>query len=79
MLQFVPLIVWLAAMTSAFLLIMLWALGEIGLTALVVLITWFGAAAYCQFLGGSAIVSVAGLAGQTILAIYLILRWTISA
>jgi len=79
MLQIFPFLAWLAAIISAILLAALWNLGELGPRGLAVLGVWFCVAAYCQFLGGSAIVAALGLLCQTILAIYLIIRWKLSS
>lgn len=75
MLQLFPLAAWLAAMISAIFLALLSTLGELGRRSLVVLLSWFLLAGYCQFLAGSAVVRGVGLVLQTMLAIYLILRW----
>jgi len=77
-LQIFPITAWLAAITSAVLLAVLWNLGELGRRSLAVLLGWFLLAGYCQFLAGSAVVSAVGLLLQTLLAIYLILRWRLS-
>jgi hypothetical protein len=74
-LQIFPVLGWFAPLTSAALLIGLWNLGDLSLSNLAVLVAWFLAAGYCQFLTGSAVVAAIGLAGQTLLAIYLVLRW----
>jgi hypothetical protein len=69
---------WLAALTSAVLLIALWNIGDLSPRRLAVLLGWFLTAGYCQFLGASALVGAAGLLLQTMLAIYLIVRWRLS-
>lgn len=79
MLQIFPFLAWLAAIISAILLAALWNAGELGPGALGVLAAWFLVAAYCQFLGGSAIVAALGLLCQTILAVYLIFRWKLTS
>jgi len=53
-LQLVPFVAWVAIVTSVALLAVLFALGELSPRALGILIAWWGAAAYCQFLAGSA-------------------------
>lgn len=54
----------------------LFALGDLlSPRVLAMVVPWFGLAAYWQFFGASASASAAGLALQTVLAIYLILRW----
>ena len=78
MLLIFPWVVYLAAVTSAVMLIVLWKCGEVGRRALVVLSGWFLLAAYCQFAGASAVVAAAGLGLQTLLAIYLVLRWRLT-
>ena len=78
MVQILPFLAWLAAITSAVLLIVLWRLGELRRLSVGVLLGWFLLAAYCQFLAASAIVGSVGLLFQTILAIYLMLRWKLS-
>ncbi len=78
MLQVFPFLAWLAAIISAILLAALWSLGELRPGVLGVLAAWFLAAAYCQFLGASAMVAAVGLLCQTILAIYLIFRWKLA-
>jgi hypothetical protein len=77
-LQIFPFLAWLAAIASIVLLTALWSLGELGPRSLPFLIGWFLLAACCQFLVGSAVVGAAGHVLQTILAIYLILRWKLS-
>ena len=75
MLQIFPLLGWLAPLTSAALLIGLWILGDSRRPGLAVLLGWLLLAAYCQFFTRSAVVAAVGLLCQTILAIYLLLRW----
>jgi hypothetical protein len=77
-LQIFPFLAYLAVVTSAVLLVLLSASGEVGRTQRVVLAAWLLAAGYCQFFGISAAVATAGLALQTALAVYLILRWKLS-
>lgn len=78
MLPILPFVAWVAIVTSVVLLAALFALGELSPRALAILIAWCGAAAYGQFFGSSAAVSAAGLALQTLLAVYLILRWRLA-
>ena len=73
-----PFLAWIAVITSAALLVMLWAVGELGLRGATVLLVWCLVAAYCQFFGASAILATAGLVLQTVLAIYLAIRWKLS-
>jgi uncharacterized membrane protein (UPF0136 family) len=58
---------------------MLASAGELRWRAGLVLGAVFAVAAYCQFLGGSAVIAAAGLALQTLLTIYLIVCWRLSA
>jgi hypothetical protein len=78
-LQFFPLIGWLAAATSAVTLVMLAAAGELRARSGIAMAALFLIAAYCQGFSHSAIGSAAGLALQTLLAIALIVRWNLSA
>jgi hypothetical protein len=75
MLQLFPFVTWLAAGTSLVMLVLLGASGELGRLSAVASAAWLLIAGGCQFLGRSAIVSAIGLCLQTLLAIYLILRW----
>jgi hypothetical protein len=77
-LQIFPFAVWLAAITSALLLTVLWSFGELNRPSLGVLLGWFLLAVYCQFFAGSAVLGPIGLLLQTMLAIYLIFRWRFS-
>ena len=78
MLQFFPLVGWIAAATTLAMLAMLAAAGDLHGRSSVVLIVLFLIAAYAQFFSGSPIVGAAGLALQTLLAISLIVRWRLS-
>lgn len=78
MLQIVPFLAWLAAVTSAALLALSWSLGEFRRRTLAVLVGWFLVAGYCQFLSGSAIMNAVGLSLQTILAAYLLVRFRVN-
>lgn len=75
MLQLLPFLAWLAVITSATLLTLLWSLGELRRAGAGLALGWFLLAAYLQFFAGAALVQAAGLAAQTILAIGLLLRW----
>jgi hypothetical protein len=68
------LIRWLAAVSSAVLLLALWAAGELGLLHRVVLGCWLLIAGYLQFFAESPAMTTVGLVLQTGLAIYLALR-----
>jgi hypothetical protein len=72
-----PFLAWFAVITSAALLVMLCAAGELGPRGLSVLLGWFLVAAYCQFFGAPAILATSGLVLQTVLAIYLVIRWKV--
>ena len=78
MLQLFPFVVYLAPITSLVLFVMLASAGELRWRAGLALGAIFAVAAYYQFLGGSAIVAALGLGLQTLLAIYLIVRWRLS-
>ena len=74
-----PFLAYLAILTSIVMLVMLIAIGEVGLRAGVPLAGLLLAAGYAQFFGDSIIVSTIGLGCQTVLAIYLIVRWRLAA
>ena len=78
MLPILPFLAWLATITSGVCLIRLWSLGTLRRRDLSAALACFLVAVWCQFLGGSASVSAAGLAFQTILAIYLTFRWRLA-
>lgn len=78
MLQVFPFLAWIAVVTSGLLLLGLRAMGELGRGS-VVLVMWFMIAGYCQFFARSTIATAAGLVLQTILAVYLLIRWKASA
>lgn len=75
MLQVFPFVGWLAPLISAALLIVSWADEESRGIRLVIASVLFALAAYAQFFADSERVHEAGLPLQTILAIYLIVRW----
>jgi len=77
-LQIFPFLAWLAVVTSAVLLAALWHLGQLRPRGFAFLLVWLVVAAYCQFVTASAVVAAAGLLLQTILAVYLIVRWKLS-
>jgi hypothetical protein len=77
-LQIFPFLAWLAAITSAVLIVVLWTAGDLGRRKGSVLVVWFLVAGFCQFRGASAFSTTAGLVLQTMLATYLILRWKVS-
>ena len=79
MLQLFPFFAWLAIATSASLLVMLLATGDLGPRAAAGLAIWCLAAGYCQFRGSSPVIVAAGLGFQTVLAVALIVRWRLSA
>lgn len=69
----------LAILTSIVMLGMLIAIGDVGRRGALLLPAWLLAAGYAQFFGPSASVSVLGLGGQTLLAVYLTVRWRLTA
>jgi hypothetical protein len=77
-LQIFPFALWLAVVTSAVLLGVLWAAGELGVGHIFALCGWFLIAGYCQFFAGSNVIATVGLVLQTFLAIYLLLRWKLA-
>jgi len=77
-LQIFPLLAWIAAVTSAVLIVVLWTARNLGRREVSVLAVWFVVAGFCQFRGSSAFSTTAGLVLQTVLAIYLIFRWKVS-
>jgi hypothetical protein len=77
-LQIVPFLAWVAVVTSAVLLALLWSLGDLGRGGAGVLLGWFLLAVWFQFLGASALLQAAGLALQTLLAVCLLIRWKAS-
>ena len=72
-----PYIAWVAPITSFVLLAVLWQLDEFGRSSLVILPGCFLIAGYLQFGTSSQALSAAGLFLQTILAVYLIMRWKV--
>lgn len=78
MIQFIPFISWLAALTSAVTMGILWTSGELGPRAGAVLGAWFLVALYLQIFGASVLIAATGLALQTILAAYLSIRLKLS-
>jgi hypothetical protein len=76
--QFIPFIDWLAALTAIALLIVLWQSGDIGQVEGAVLAVWFVAAAGVQLFSDSFLATRIALAAQTVLAVYLIIRWKMS-
>lgn len=79
MLQLFPFAVLLAPATSAVMLVLLHATGELGGRAGAFAVAWFLVAASCQFAGDSQAIVVLGLTLQTLLAIGLIVRWRMAA
>ena len=73
--QLFPWATWLAPITSAVLLIVLYTLGDLTARGFAFLLGGFLVAGYCQFFSGSLSVGAAGLLLQTLVAIALILRW----
>ena len=75
MLQLLPFLTWLAPITSAFLLIVLWHSRELRPRSLLPLLALFALAGYCQFFAVSLVAGPMGLGLQTGLAIGLMIRW----
>jgi hypothetical protein len=75
MLLMFPWLGWLAVITSAVLLVMFFRAGDLGRRESGVLVVWFLVAASGQFLGWTTAVVTAGRVLQTVLAIYLVIRW----
>lgn len=78
MIQFIPFISWLAAITSVVTMGILWASGEFGPRVGAALCIWFLVALYLQMFGASMLVAAIGFALQTILAVYLSIRLKLS-
>jgi len=76
--QFIPFISWLAALTSVVTMGLLWTSGELGPRAGAALCAWFLVALYLQIFGASVMVAAIGLSLQTILAAYLSIRLKLS-
>lgn len=68
----------LAILTSIVMLVLLIAIGEVGLRGGVLLAALLLAAGYAQFFGASMAIAVTGLGCQTLLAIYLLVRWRLT-
>jgi hypothetical protein len=79
MLLLFPFAAWLAAATSVVLLVMLWSSGDLGPGFGLAAIAWLLGAGYCQLSGHSQVMSMLGLAMQTLLAIAMIVRWRLAA
>lgn len=60
-------------------LVLLVAIGEVGRRGATMFAVWWLAAGYAQFFVPSVGVSVIGLGFQTLLAIYLLVRWRLAA
>jgi hypothetical protein len=78
MLDVLPFLAWLAAITSGVVLAVLWSGGELRPRSRLLLSPWFLLAAYLQFLGRSPVQSAMGLLLQTMLAVVLIVRSRLS-
>jgi len=70
---------WIAILVSAVLLVSLHRHGDLGRKSLAVHVFWFAVAAWLQCFASSASLSAMGLLLQTVLAVYLILRWRFNA
>lgn len=74
-----PFLGYLAILTSIVMLALLAAIGDVGLRSGAVLAAWLLAAGYAQFCGASTNVAAGGLVLQTVLAVYLAIRWRLTA
>jgi len=72
-LEIFPFLTWLAPITSAFLLIVLWR--ELRPRSLLLLLALFALAGYCQFFAASPVAGPVGLGLQTALSVGLMIRW----
>jgi hypothetical protein len=79
MLEFFPVVGWVATAASVVAIVMLSAAGELRPRGLMAAVIWLLAAGYCQFFGGSAAMSAIGLTLQTLLAVGLMMRWRFTA
>lgn len=68
-----------AVTTAAVLLVALRWSGDVEGRSFVVLLAWFAVAAGLQFIVRSPALALTGMLLQTVLAVYLLLRWRISA
>ena len=73
-----PFLGYLAILTSIVMLALLAAIGEVSLRSGVVLTVWLLTAGYAQFFGASMMVGAVGLVLQTLLALYLTVRWRLT-
>jgi hypothetical protein len=74
-LQAFPFLAWAAPFVSAVLLLVTWGFGESRGARLVIETVLFAVALYAQFLASAPAAHRVGLPLQTILAIYLLVRW----
>ena len=79
MLNVLPFLTWLSAITSGVLLCVSWRFGDLRLGSGLVLLAWLLAAAYFQFCSAKPLVSAFGLLLQTILAVGLLIRWKLNS
>lgn len=68
-------VAWLATATSVVMIVMLAVAGELRVRPGAIAVVWFAIAAYAQFFSRSAIGTAAGLALQTLLAVWLLAWW----
>jgi hypothetical protein len=78
-LEFFPVVGFLAIATSMVTLGMLLTLRDLRTRTAVTLAAGVAAAGYCQFFASSTAVAVAGLLAQTLLAVFLVVRWRLTA
>jgi hypothetical protein len=74
-----PFLALLAVLTSIVMIVLFFLNGDLGIRTGVVVVAWCAAAGWAQFFSTSAMVAAAGLAVQTLLAIYLLVRWRLTA
>jgi hypothetical protein len=70
-----PFLAWLAAILSLVYLFVLWRFGDLRRSVLLILSAWFLVAAYLQFLSSTLMSVAIGVALQTLLAIFLMVRF----
>ena len=78
MIPLFPFALWLSVVTSIVMLCVLWMSGELEGRGGLVLLAWLVLAAYGQFFGASSAGATGGLVLQTVLAIYLLVRWKLA-
>ena len=69
---------WLAMATSIVVLVMLASAGDLNLRSGIVPAVLIALAAYAQFFSHSPLIAAAGLGLQTLVAVYLLVRWRLA-